>query len=470
MSRPARRTVALALLFATLAAGACSRPLPHRLVAAPGWWAPDDTLRPTLFLAEDLDGDGREELVAAAPGGFEVLVWRDGQVTQAWRAKLPRGFGMRRGSVQIGACADVTGDGRPEIVLAAMREDAALWGVWTCDAASREPQLLANLGAGPDRRADGVWDGNWFVAGVLPAGAVGPGAAVLAVCRTGYDWPARCVLALEAVTGRELWRFACGPNPERLVIADVDGDLTPEIVLTGNSQDNLGSERLNDTSDNVAMLFVLNACGRLRWSRQLGSVYVNTLLRIADVNGDGAPEIVTATDTHSTDQDDRLCVWSGDGTLLAERVLRAPTEGLVVPPATAGSAAAIYVGDQAGWLTRFAIAAGALTEAARLRVDASLRPLLAAELTAEPGLEIVAWTTNGRAHLLTADLRPLGRLDGCLPASLPASRRPTPDARPAVWQAAPGVEILLVPEMGGALRVTATLRGADAKIRTARRP
>jgi hypothetical protein len=438
---------------------ACSRRLPYELAAPAGWPAGADSFRTVQGLAADLDGDGVEELAMESPGGLRILEWDGRAVTSAWTAPWPEGYGARPGSVQLGARADLDGDGSAELVMAAMRDDAREWGIWSYDARGLRPRRIASLPEGKDERPDGAWDGIWAIGGVLPRGA--PHApAVVAYSRTGFDGSGRCVLALDAATGRELWRFACGPNPERLAIADLDGDGEPEVVFTGNAQDNLGGAAVNGTSDDTAMLFALDARGALRWSRVLGGVFFNTHLQVADLDGDGAVEIVTATDNHGPDQDDHLCVWSGAGEPRAQRKLPAGARGLLLVPAHGPEPGLVCVGSQDGALRRLAFTGAALADHGTSSRPFPVEPLLAADLADRPGLELVTRGADGVLELLDARLRVLARARDARPWAPGNAFRPQHSDGSAAWAPARGATFVT---SGGAAWTVKSRAGARAE-------
>ena len=68
---------------------------------------------------EDLDGDGRPELVVAETDIAEsrvAVLWNRGGKGADWRKQeLPQSF--RYGSLHAMAVADLNGDGRPDIVV-----------------------------------------------------------------------------------------------------------------------------------------------------------------------------------------------------------------------------------------------------------------------------------------------------------------------------------------------------------------
>ena len=88
----------------------------------------------------DLDGDGKTEFIVL--GDFEnfmaVLGWKDGKLAPLWSRLIERGITLKKTILRTGVLPvqDIDGDGRPELVVSLHRGDDD--GRWHTLAASRE--------------------------------------------------------------------------------------------------------------------------------------------------------------------------------------------------------------------------------------------------------------------------------------------------------------------------------------------
>ncbi|HEY3185631.1 MAG TPA: FG-GAP-like repeat-containing protein, partial [Gaiellaceae bacterium] len=194
--------------------------------------------QPEAVALADIDGDGRLDVIAGGGAGGRpdvVAVSRDGDRLRSLLAAAPS-WG---GGVGV-AAADLTGDGRPELVTGADGEVAA-WNaatggrLWSTTVAGDPLRVAAGGGlvaaAGVVLDASGKRVSSFGAAGYLALGDVdGDGSPEVVVgaddsspqvqvfdARTGS---LRAVLQPFDATAREVW----------VALADVSGDARPEIV------------------------------------------------------------------------------------------------------------------------------------------------------------------------------------------------------------------------------------------------
>lgn len=157
-------------------------------------------IRPNSIAAADLNGDGREEVVVTAHSGLYCFS-PEGKVL--WLDRNFRIAGNPRDGVHLVHCADLTGDGIPEIIVGqnvVAVLDAAGKIIW-----SKKPDLsVAELAVGD---VDG--DGR---AEIVAAGKE------------------LCVFAGD---GTEKLRYAGSARFRRVALGDVDGDGVNEIIVGG---------------------------------------------------------------------------------------------------------------------------------------------------------------------------------------------------------------------------------------------
>jgi len=162
----------------------------------------------TGSLVADLDRDGRDEVVICVKAG------------RTWRIEvLNEGLGAAKAA---GKWKDLSFDGKPDTQLA--------------------PACTADL------------DGD----GVLE---------VLARASTGYGGSPRGVWAFEPGEGRTAWGFATGPSVTGILVGDVDGDGSLEIVFGSFSPNN--GARAGETDDGRSYVFAVNPDGSRKWIEEI---------------------------------------------------------------------------------------------------------------------------------------------------------------------------------------------------------
>jgi len=256
----------------------------------------------------DLDGDGKSEVVAARDG--RVLAWRsDG--APAWT------FDARNGriwsSVVVG---DFTGDAKLEVAFAARGK------VWLLDAAGKVmpgfpvtwQDELRSLAAG-DLDGDGRLD---LVAGT---GRSRPDDVVNAWRADGSPvagFPPNAKGVLGCKVGTDCW-FA-GLYDQNLAVGDLDGDGKADVVAP---HDNAYASILRSTGAAFEAASIYGTKTKSPGVRYLHALedakkgfaededtalqahFTNTAPAIADLDGDGKPEIVMLGSVQNASQDNR---------------------------------------------------------------------------------------------------------------------------------------------------------------------
>ena len=296
---------------------------------------------PQSIAAADVNGDGRPDLLTANSNADETRVLLNvtaaGAATPSFAPAVA--FSTGGGSRPTGiAAADVNGDGRPDLLTA--NNDAVAVGVRlnTAAAGAARPAFgpLASFatgsGYGPrsiaaaDVNGDGRPD-------LLTANPVANAATVLLnVTAAGAATPSFAPAAV----------FATGSSsrPYGVVAADVNGDGRPDL-LTANYSGNAVGVLLNTTAAGAtAVTFAPVAV----FSSGSGSQPYG--LAVADVNGDGRPDLLTAnqyTDTAGILLNTGTYLVTATASLLAPATLAPnPTTGAftLTLPAVPGAATA----------------------------------------------------------------------------------------------------------------------------------
>ena len=273
------------------------------------------------FIAADVDGDGHVEIVIAneANGQTGVLKWDGAALVVVWMSAIPlQGpVGDSKYGRDIFIAADVDGDGRVEIVVANNGESrtsvlkwdgAALTPTW--NGARSLGGSAGNWSRGEDSFTAADLDGDGQVEIVIASDADG---------RTGMlKWDG-AVLALVWMSASPLNGSAGSWKRGRdsLVAADVDGDGRAEIVLAGDGEGQTGVLKWNG-----AALVLVSVSDRLSggsatsWKRGRDSFIA------ADVDGDGRAEIVITGEPGWTE----VLKWTG-GNLSTVWAASGPLDG-----------------------------------------------------------------------------------------------------------------------------------------------
>ena len=119
----------------------------------------------------------------------------------------------------------------------------------------------------PTPRPGDYWDGSISELAVRDLDDDGASELVILVQAGFALWP-RGVATFDLKTGQRRWFFETGPNPQGLVLRDVDGDGMVEVIFgsvaPGNGHEVPGSD------DSQTYLFCLRHDGSTLWQRQVG--------------------------------------------------------------------------------------------------------------------------------------------------------------------------------------------------------
>jgi len=218
-----------------------------------------------------------------------------------------------RKALSFGPClvADMNGDGRDEVFSAWWTDGYCAVSVfsqssvegsrfekqgrrfgWVSDARSNsEEKRFASAGGPPNKLNTRGTSGMTAlrVVRVDPANAVST--LVLAVMHTGYGEGPRGLYCFDFDSQNLLWRHITAPLPHTLDLLDLDGDGRPEVLLGSNSVNN-GRRETDGTDDGHCYLYAIKNGGECLWKKEVGheSTYVDPI--VADLNGDGRPEIL----------------------------------------------------------------------------------------------------------------------------------------------------------------------------------
>ncbi len=309
--RPARPLAALALLLA--ATGAAQAQTPARFAPVSTYPTGFHSF-PSSVAVADVNGDGRPDLVTANYGTDAVGVLL-GLAGGGFAAISTYSTGGNLCAAV--AVADVNGDGRPDLIATNNLSNTA--GVLLGQAsggfasattystgASSRPQGVAVADVNADGRPDIVTANTGSSTTGVLLGQAGGGFAAVSTYSTGGVLPTAVAVAdvngdgrPDVVTansstagvllGQASGGFAAastystGTGPTGLAVADVNGDGRPDIVTT-NHNGNRAGVLLGQAGGGFAAVS----------SYSTGASSNPQGVAVADVNGDGRPDLVTA--------------------------------------------------------------------------------------------------------------------------------------------------------------------------------
>lgn len=242
-----------------------------------GWPVQMDSPISSPISVGDLDGDGHDDLVLACTDGSLHALSQTGKDLEGWPVKIP---GIDAGD-HIRGCptvADLDGDGVAEVVAATRMGFVA---AWSCRGSLAGPLWPMRVPAGTDPVND---PGIHSSPAVVDLDGDGMREVIVGTCaynvwawhsdgRPLSGWPVR-------VPGKARAGFS---SP---VIGDLNGDRRPDVVVGTD----LGFE------GGRAKILAVDAAGDFLEGWPVDSPErVNAAPALADLNGDGHPEVVAAT-------------------------------------------------------------------------------------------------------------------------------------------------------------------------------
>ncbi|MHB8898406.1 MAG: hypothetical protein ACYC6Y_06640, partial [Thermoguttaceae bacterium] len=239
--------------------------------AKPLWtYATPDAAPVNALACADVDGKGGDEVLFGGASARLGLLDGDGRLR--WEAEPPRYRGIASDVVNV-LPADITGDGRPELVAGCRS-----WQYFAYDPAGK--MLWQNLiyahsasvacadDLDGDRKAEVIAGNVYYTLNAISSdgkrrwlgGSIGPEITAVASWRVPGEKSPRVVAGVDGGTlhvydaaGKMLWEVHLGDRVTRILACDVDGDGGPELVCAAES----------------AHLFALRADGRILWRTPL---------------------------------------------------------------------------------------------------------------------------------------------------------------------------------------------------------
>jgi outer membrane protein assembly factor BamB len=307
-------------------------------------------------LTGDWDGDGQPDLLLTQDGTLFVTS-EEGEIL------LRRNLNaVDRAGIALSMVADLDRDGRVEAFVRFSEKrdmfiDVLTQGrygvlrvraegeVYTDDAGEPHPSVL-------DARCLADLDGNGQPRLLASAGA-------------GRQGKPRGVYCFDTQSGQLRWSVAVAGGVDGLVAGDIDGTGKTGIVFGTHASAN-GVSAADGTDDRQSYVYALNASGRVLWSRPIGAAFSHVFPILADVRGDGKPQIYLR--------------------LMADRQFYGRDLGTVLALNADGSTRASF------------------------DLEAEATGMDAVQLQPSAPQRLLVTDRRGRAHLLDANLRPVKQI------------------------------------------------------------
>ncbi len=280
---------------------------------------------------EDLDGDGELEIIQAGLAGQIHVFTADGNPVRGWPVQLEAEDELGQPALATPTVVDLNGDGRPDLVVPVSVGSGTSTYVAIDGRGTRAHRIVlqgwplavvdwplgtAVVGTTPasasaaDFSGDGqpeiVLQGNLSEPFIVPAA---PGPQQSPEDRPEGSWPVRDPAT--GVRGIDMSRFGIESDADpsrplslllsRPSIGDLDQDGTPDVVTSGASR---------DVSEQLATGVRVHGPGEFLlafWSGRSGAMFPGSPkvtagspwygdAAIADISGDGYPEVISGTD------------------------------------------------------------------------------------------------------------------------------------------------------------------------------
>ena len=329
----------LALAWPTLR-GTSARPVSLRVereVSLPGIV----TTWPSAIVGE-WDGDGEPDLFAYSDTDLFAISDRS-QILGKHR--VMRGSAA---SLHLDIVEDIDGDGRDEILAGwAEGEDLILVLLNQNFYELKRFQAKGTVYNGPG--------GQGLLSGMMAACVADleqdGSRELIAMLNTGYGLKPRGICCFDLEDGDLLWEYHTGGVPTKVVPMDVNGDGKLDIVFSTGAMGN-GNEAEDGTSDAYSYACALSNEGKLLWVRKLGELGSVANLMFVDLDGDMKGELLAwvSGSPDWNEQSASVVLLGSDGQIVSRYEPGGQVFGCVVSDLDSDGSREVLVSDQQGSL------------------------------------------------------------------------------------------------------------------------
>ena len=241
---------------------------------------------PTSVTVADLNGDGKPDLIVANAGDNTVSVLLNttapGVTTPSFAAQQTFATGTRPLSVSV---ADVNGDGQPDLIVANEIDNTVSVLLNTTVPGAATPSFGAQqtfaVGSTPFSVTAGDVNGDGQPDLIVANFSSSTVSVLLNTTAPGATTPS---FAAQQT-------FGTGSGPHSVTVADVNGDGQPDLIVANNGTSTV-SVLLNTTAPGAATPSFA--------AQQTFATGTGPTVTVADVNGDGKPDLIAVSYSSST--------------------------------------------------------------------------------------------------------------------------------------------------------------------------
>jgi signal transduction histidine kinase len=281
---------------------------------------------------------------------------------------------------------------------------------------------------------NGQWGGDVFLIGSLDLDSEPGRDAIVLGVSAGITYDPREVRLWNIRTGEVDWRLPTGGTPTGgRAAADIDEDGDLELLVCLEAPGN--NVTAGEWSDLHSYVVAVELDGSVRWWRELGGYSSDVDVAVADLDGNGSPEVVTGLSYHSEADAGmpEVTVWRGtDGVLLDTLSVGCPVN--IVATAECPEGPRVFAGASDGRLMRLRWDGSSLQQERTLECGDAVEAITSALLS--PVLSetcLLVGMSRGEVAVVDMELRPLavtavdGTIDGfnrVRPSELPGEDGP----------------------------------------------